>query len=309
MQTRGEPSVPSGVLSRHTAVTVIRSETGKALIITPNRSFLLDPADEVVNDILDSLDANKTIDPERIGASSSEKAKQLLAWLHNEKILTRERASTSDSFSSIVAFLGSKDSTTPYRVYIEGEGHLATQVRELVSISGIPVVTTSQDAIWIVAEDQEDQHKLLEANRRLVNNGAKGFFVSVSGACMRLGPTIIARQTACFECFHKRAFASVARPEIWNLLQRANSELTADNTSSPALICIAAGLAAVQAIKLAWGVRSDIGINQIIEVSALDFTFTRAPVLKLPRCEVCGKSDLARQTYALTPNTYKHRDQ
>lgn len=134
------------------------------------------------------------------------------------------------------------------------------------------------------------------------------FFESVNKACNQIdltwtscvmedhtatvGPTVIPKQTACWKCYDLRVKANIDHYEEYlafdEYLRKSESNPVRFGYLLPSLDLIA-GLTALEVIKDLSGLTPPLTYGAQISVNLLTTEFDLHPVLKLPRCPVCGR--------------------
>jgi bacteriocin biosynthesis cyclodehydratase domain-containing protein len=108
----------------------------------------------------------------------------------------------------------------------------------------------------------------------------------LNGLDGQIGPTVYPGETACYECFRTRAHAATAAGVGYR-----EFEVTAERTGAllPSFAHVIAGLVVVDVVtQLAGGFGKTTG--SIIDFDFADFAVQVDDVLRMPRCETCGKS-------------------
>jgi bacteriocin biosynthesis cyclodehydratase domain-containing protein len=117
-----------------------------------------------------------------------------------------------------------------------------------------------------------------------------------------VGPLFLPGETACFECARVRRNSNVDDPQTF----RAAEELAFVGQGvtagfHPALPAVLGNLAALEVSRFLGGWASPRTIGTLVEVDLLAPQLTARPVLRLPRCPICGTAD-SRSTTELFRN-------
>lgn len=105
-----------------------------------------------------------------------------------------------------------------------------------------------------------------------------------------VGPAIFPDETACFECYEERVHSNVPNPDGLDTFAETTEENPQLSTTTlPSFSRALAGYLSTDLVYLlSYGVGYTAG--RVITFSSLDLSMESNRVLKLPRCEVCGKS-------------------
>ena len=125
-----------------------------------------------------------------------------------------------------------------------------------------------------------------------------------------VGPLVVPRETACFECLIGRENSNIKNPDAESALRSATLRSRGHAGFHPAMASVLGDFAAMELIKFA----ADVipwRIGALFEINMLSPEMTTRRVLKLPRCAVCGMQEkhpgasaLARSLGVL-PETYR----
>lgn len=144
---------------------------------------------------------------------------------------------------------------------------------------------------WVIAAqdcfEPEELAALADAAWRLA---VPWSLVCLDGYEGWIGPTFIAGQTACFECFRRRLFAGAAEPKHIFMdpavqVRRAPAPGSA-GPETRAWISLIASIFALDFIGAAEG--RGFTLDNLVVVHRLNLTFQRESVLRLPRCPHCS---------------------
>lgn len=105
-----------------------------------------------------------------------------------------------------------------------------------------------------------------------------------------IGPTIFPGETACYSCFHERMRANVPDIEGFDAYHKHRDDQVDQSTiRHHPLARLVAGYATLDLINLlAYGQGFTVG--RVITFNSLDLSVEANDVLKLPRCDTCGKT-------------------
>lgn len=113
--------------------------------------------------------------------------------------------------------------------------------------------------------------------------------VQIHGLDGLIGPTVFPGETACYRCFQERSMANISQRESYRRFLEhlaANDDVTQPRT--PAFGRMLAGYATMDLVHvLSFGTGYTAG--RVFVVNSLDLSIDCNDVLKLPRCDACGK--------------------
>jgi thiazole/oxazole-forming peptide maturase SagC family component len=127
-------------------------------------------------------------------------------------------------------------------------------------------------------------------NRFCVERGCHFLPVLLQDLIGYVGPLVVPRETACFECARARQNSLMPNPAEARLLEQVAFEGQGVNGFHPAMAWIVGDIAAVELTKIYGGFVPRNGLGKLIEINLLGPQLTEHRVLKLPRCEVCSKA-------------------
>ena len=183
-------------------------------------------------------------------------------------------------------------------VQVFGSGHLAAAVRvELLQLGIRPGVEPAEaqphPPLVIACSDYENGESFRDTNRRAVEDRSPILFACIAEMTIRIGPFVVPGETACYECFHHRLRANLSFREEFDAYLAQNVVLdTASTDSRTGLYArLGATLVASQAVGFLLGAMHCCVLDSVVELSPLAMELTRSRVLRLPRCEVCGRGE------------------
>lgn len=182
----------------------------------------------------------------------------------------------------------------PLRIALSGKGEFARESLSVLEGLSHDVVLNpdtfserKQDII-VAVSDQLNHTAFRDINRRAFEADAAVVYGCIDRHLLRIGPVVIPGETACFECHHHRLRSHVRFVEEFD----ARAEGRRLGTSERAAPWLEARVGAVLVAMLVSGFAADnlmVGkSNEVIELDLLNITHERHPLLKLPRCPVCG---------------------
>lgn len=179
------------------------------------------------------------------------------------------------------------------KVDVVGRGVIADAARK--SLGKIDLLAAAdegrdQDKLTLVCADFDNFSLFEEENRRCVDNGNPFSFIWKSGSRILVGPFVRPRQTACFHCYKERRESNI------QFIEEFEAAVTQSESEAGELddeIGILGGLVefiVARHITFARNkVTSLVKPGEIYSFHLITGASKNHPVLKLPRCGVCGR--------------------
>lgn len=153
-------------------------------------------------------------------------------------------------------------------------------LRDAIEAADFVVYTADRRHSELVADVNEITHE----------TGTPWVSAHVFGFDGVVGPAIFPGETGCYRCFEKRMLSNIPNVEGYDNYRNAVSEdedLAA--VGLPSLSRAIAGYLSLDLLHLlSYGVGYTAG--RIVDFNSMDLSIEINDVLKLPRCEVCGKT-------------------
>lgn len=103
-----------------------------------------------------------------------------------------------------------------------------------------------------------------------------------------IGPAIFPGETACYECFHERMLSNIPNIGGYRALEYEKEENSLATASLPMFSRAVAGYLSLDVLYLlSYGIGYTSG--RVVTVNSLDLSTEVNEVLKLPRCDACGR--------------------
>lgn len=122
-------------------------------------------------------------------------------------------------------------------------------------------------------------------NRLALDTSTPWILGRIQGADGIVGPTVIPRQSSCYQCFRLRATANLAGPLNLETLENATTQRARDPPASFARVI--AGYLTIDVAHLLQGATA-FTVGRIIRFNFFDLSVESNAVLKVPRCPDCG---------------------
>ena len=283
----------------HSAVSIACVSPGEVSIRTPAGSFAVeDPRGELLAVI-------EHYRQPQAGSPDTVSARRWTSFLIDEGILVSASDQPRDPFLQLVDFIRMRrERAGDYvasgarvqdgvRVEVRGDGAVAAAVRSAVTRLGCSTEISSAagfDDPVICCSDWDDRELFLRENTDAVRSGRIFIPVAVEQQGGRVGPVAIPGESACFGCFHARHLANLRyREEDCTHARAWGARFRGGDLSPPAAsVAICAHLTATIVAKLAAGLDDLALVGEVLFFDPLLLKFDVTPVLRLPRCIVCG---------------------
>ncbi|MFB6283607.1 MAG: TOMM precursor leader peptide-binding protein [Halobacteria archaeon] len=164
--------------------------------------------------------------------------------------------------------------------------------KDLVRTVGFDELEREVDrAEYILYVSEKPRPKLLEELNKLCHEyGTPWSIGQILGFDGMVGPTVFPGETACYRCFEERTLANL-KESSRETYRRYLREFEEDNLSTVTLepfSDLVVGYLVMDAVYLL-GYGHGFTVGRSINVSGLDLSVDVNDVLRLPRCDVCGK--------------------
>jgi bacteriocin biosynthesis cyclodehydratase domain-containing protein len=177
-------------------------------------------------------------------------------------------------------------------IEVRGEGALAAAVRSAITELGYSIEISrgvASEHPVVCCSDWDDREFFLTENADAVRSDRIFIPTVVEQRGVRIGPVVIPGESACFGCFHARNLANLIYPDEdqahardWGL------RFQGDANRSAASVEIGAQVTATILAKVAAGLDDLALVGEVLFFDPLLLRFDVVPVLRLPRCAICG---------------------
>ncbi len=168
-----------------------------------------------------------------------------------------------------------------------GEGTAGTDG----AIDRLPSDTTIRDAVQgmdyvVYTTDRPDNGLGRRVNRITFDQGIPSISARLLGLDGQIGPTVIPGHSACYDCYDRRARATMAAEYTRGMGKTGSTGVQ----PLPAHARILAGWLVTDLVRLV-GAGTGFTVGGVIHFDFFDMTIEPNPVLKLPRCPTCGVAE------------------
>lgn len=221
---------------------------------------------------------------------------ELLALLSGRRMITESSDKRDWFVDSLDYFLGlaerDRQRASPVararrvKVDLVGVGWLADLAKEAIALTGFE---PAQDggSITFAVSDLISYDLFSEVNAQAVREGRQCFFAWREVARIVTGPLVLPRQSACFDCYRARVRANVsfaAEFDAHAAWDPSKSEMAGSELARG----VARGFLSRQLLLAAAGAYETVEPGTLHAFDLLSFESSRQPVLRMPRCTVCG---------------------
>lgn len=153
-----------------------------------------------------------------------------------------------------------------------------------------------EDADFVAYLADGPSKAIRDVNEYAIETGTPWVVGQIRGFDGIVGPAIFPGETACYECFHQRMLSNVSNIGGYETFVEDGTDPDVATASLPMFSRMIAGYLSLDLLHLlAFGVGYTAG--RVFTVNSLNLTMEVNEVLKLPRCEACGRdtsSDVSR---------------
>lgn len=234
---------------------------------------------------------------------SNEKAIQLIRFLESKHVLTESSTrETSTNYDAVLDYLNRNASSlddphTPLMalretnvICLQGEGRVVEIAATLLQEKGFQITSVESDAqLLVYVGYQESTAVSLEKNRHFYHLNRPFLMANASGTSLFLGPLVIPRLSSCYHCFYQRSYANANYKQEYLAGCDGNGDTV--RSVDTMLATLYAGVLANEIYKIRQRDTDCLLIDKTLEIQLTEFSSTVRPIVKAPRCEVCGKQN------------------
>jgi bacteriocin biosynthesis cyclodehydratase domain-containing protein len=185
---------------------------------------------------------------------------------------------------------------TVQAVTVSGEGLIADVTRRCMTTLGLFAgpggrAVDAAPGLRIACCDHDDHDFLLEQNEISLREGVTATFVRKSGSRILLGPIVVPRESACFNCYVERVVSNIEYIDEFEANLRFASSMRGQRLKDATglMTGVVAFLVTQHVVFALEGITKVSRPGEFVAFDLLNSETTRHPVLKLPRCGVCGR--------------------
>jgi bacteriocin biosynthesis cyclodehydratase domain-containing protein len=222
----------------------------------------------------------------------------LLDFLDKQGALLHVEAPGDDWFMSHLAFVEAaaahESRQVSQRVSLRGSGWL----RDVAAAALRPVIPCTDgeldgapDTLAIAVSDWNDLEFFRRENERAVAVGQPITFIGRTGSEIITGPFVLPGATACFECYHRRLEFNINFQAEFAAYSRSVSEREARGERAESALArgMTEFLICRHVLAAAKRLSTILEPATILAFDCMQLSVRRTPVLKVPRCRVCGR--------------------
>jgi bacteriocin biosynthesis cyclodehydratase domain-containing protein len=292
----------SRILVLNNAVEVVELDETNIQIYGVKEAFTIADKNQNIRLVLSWFDGTRSEEDVRVLLRGKlADSDRLIDFLKAREILI-EAGGSDDSFVDYlrsvarpVAYLRDdrRDSgnLTESSIRLRGSGALAVACQEILPVLGLQLDNVAGDdsaaSLILGLSDTMDHSLLRRFNQDAVKSGRPILFASLDRFLVRVGPLVVPGESACFECFHHRLRSQLHFPREFDA--RVDGKRSGPrNTPSMLAVRIASTLVATS-IAGFFLQNAALGLpNVVLEQNLLENKLSKLPILKLPRCPICG---------------------
>jgi bacteriocin biosynthesis cyclodehydratase domain-containing protein len=180
-------------------------------------------------------------------------------------------------------------------VVVCGEGLIADVTRRCVTSLGRDLkpgapAAEAPPGLRIACSDHDDHEFLLEQNEVALREGVMSTFARRSGSRVLVGPIVVPRESACFNCYLERVVSNTEFIDEFEGNARSSGARRPPLRDATGLMSGVLAFLVTQHVAFALERITTVArVGEVLAFDLLSSRTTRHPVLKLPRCRVCGR--------------------
>jgi bacteriocin biosynthesis cyclodehydratase domain-containing protein len=149
-----------------------------------------------------------------------------------------------------------------------------------------------KDSLLVYAVTSIDPVRFQIVNRIAMAHGIPWIHAAIDGPFLFIGPTVVPRRTACYECFEARVVMNLREQSSYQRYKEALAQgrvLRRPSPIEPVVASVLASHIAMEVVNfLTTGNDFTMGKTLAIYLPTMEFSFS--DVLRLPNCPACGSS-------------------
>lgn len=176
------------------------------------------------------------------------------------------------------------------RALVRGTGWLAEVMREGLATLGVAHVSKAPDATFVVdCQDRQNPQQFSATNTLALQQDVPCFFVYREVSRIVVGPLVVPKQSACYQCYKARVEANAPFPAEYVAYQASVAAETPPRPSQVAVGLVNYLLARAVLCTVTGAFELfEPGVIYSYDFITLESSSQR--ILKVPRCEACSKT-------------------
>lgn len=286
--------------SLNDSVEISSAGEGRIYIRTPVDEFVILDRVGIIGKVIDAIRNGSPLETAMVGFEDPAVRDEVLAGvvtlLKTRRIIGAEATNTPHSIDPIHAWLShvalTPDGAAP-AVRLWGSGLLHTALASLLEEIGVAcaddeAAPVDADHLIVLGLDMPDDARLRQVNRRAVEADAAFLPVVLDRHVVSIGPLILPRATACYECLYHRVRAGRRSLEAFEAVSER------DHRPSRLAARFAAASAAAVIVRFLAGSAFDLHTALVARHNLLTGVSGHTVALKVPRCPVCGQANMRK---------------
>lgn len=278
---------------------------GRLYIRTPVEEFVIVDKAGLIAKVLDAVRAGSPLEPTmdcfEDAEVRSEALENILGMLKARRVVTTVKprpAAPTDPIHAWLSHISLKDDGVAPVCRLLGSGLLHATLGSVLLEAGVAwngdqqASMNSQELI-VACFDAPDEVRMREINRDAVRADAPLLPVILDRHVVSIGPFIVPRATACYECLYHRV--RVGRRNF-DAYEAASGR---DHLPSRLAAHFAAAAAAVEIVRFLAGTAFDLHTAGVTRHDLMTGTSGHTVALKVPRCPVCGQANMKKPLTAM----------
>lgn len=221
----------------------------------------------------------------------------LVDFLDKRGAISRVDAGGDDWFLSHLGYVEAaavESRRVSKRVSLRGSGWLHEMVAEALA----PIVPCAEgeerdspDTLVVATSDWNDLELFRRENARAVRAKQPITFIARTDSEIVTGPFVVPGETACFECYHRRLEYNVNFPAEFAAYARVVTERAGSGERAESTIArgLAEFLVRRHVLAATKRLSAILEPGVILSFDCMFLRVRRTPVLKVPRCGICGR--------------------
>lgn len=282
------------------SVEISSAGEGRIYVRTPVEEFVIMDRVGVIGKVIEAIREGSPLEVAIDGLVEPEVRAEVLAGivtlLKGRRIIRADTTEASGSIDPIHLWLShvalTPDGSAPVcRLWGSGllQSALGAVLRDVgVACTDDEVAPVAADELIVLCLDVPDDGRLRQVNRLAVEADAAYLPVVLDRHVVSIGPLVLPRATACYECLYHRVRAGRRNLEAF--------EAAAERDHRPSRLAahFAAASAAALIVRFLAGSAFDLHTAAVARYNLLTGGSGHTVALKVPRCPVCGEANMRK---------------